>query len=706
MTAFNNYFTGTVSVNNGGTVVTGVGTFWNSTNNVRPGDLIQIGSTLCFISDVTGPGTIVIPAFAGVTVAGVAYTIFQVSPLRFVQGQAMADISAFVAATQTDGWIVYVTPIQLVPNPSYGKDGQWAWQYTTGTWWLKAAGVWGISGPPTAGGSMRPIVVFDGDSMMVNSIVDPLSVDTIFKKICAPFGDAVFYNFAHGGDKIQDTITKFSATGGPGTIPIAAGRIAIYIESCGTNNTVDGSGDSALTNYNRKKSLWALAYAAGYTHVISHSLPVRGDGADATNDLRIQINTLLYSVPSLVNGIVPLHAILTDPSDLSMYDSGGVHHTTNGYTVWAKALCDTILGVSRLKFKASDNLAFNSSGAINQLNGTTAITANGYIYDGCELYFNTSGSMAVSAKWNTATPPLNRKGYSELTVTATQAVIGSTDFLCLRFPVEADRIKSLRNGKRSARPFSITFPTNWPVGNYSGVVYNPAFSRSYPFQFAQTTSGVWQDNYIENIPGEPTGFWPVDSSRGMNIIVTIAAGNSLLGILNQWQSASLYGATGFQRNGVAALDTFKTGIATIVDGIYAPNGQELSGPMLRTDLEELKIAKRYVRSNFTNGVLPANAFQTNNFIAIAILSNDVTSDRIQFSEPMASIPTVTLFSSLNGGPPTAGQFQALIGGVWINGTGSQAVHKTIDGFAVDFTATLAVNSSCLIAGNWIAKSLI
>jgi hypothetical protein len=147
MTTVNTYSTGTVSVSANGTVVTGVGSIWSGVN-VRSGDLLQIGDFQTIISDVTGVTGLTIPPWGGGAQSAVAYTIWQTSPLRFVGGQAMADVSALIAVLNGMGTIYAVSGD--TPDPSIGEDGQFALKTNTGAWqlWLKVGGVWELQGQP------------------------------------------------------------------------------------------------------------------------------------------------------------------------------------------------------------------------------------------------------------------------------------------------------------------------------------------------------------------------------------------------------------------------------------------------------------------------------------------------------------------------------------------------------------------------------
>jgi hypothetical protein len=143
--AFPSYATGTVSVTAGGTVVTGVGTLWTSTN-VQPGDEILIAGREVVVMDFTDATHLVINPWQGTTVSGVAYKVIQSSLFRGRLTQTMAEVSEIVATMTTDGFYVFVPSVATVPNPSYGKEGQFALQATTGKLWLKEGGVWTFVG--------------------------------------------------------------------------------------------------------------------------------------------------------------------------------------------------------------------------------------------------------------------------------------------------------------------------------------------------------------------------------------------------------------------------------------------------------------------------------------------------------------------------------------------------------------------------------
>lgn len=150
-TPLNSYSTGTVAVSADGTVVTGTSTIWSSAGNVKPGDLFQSGHYVVPITDVTDDTHFTITPWPGSTLSGASYTIWKVSQQRIVGSTYAQAVDNLVTALDTTGFFVFVRPSLTVPDPSLGDDGQYAFQPTTGAYWLKTGGVWVASGSPAAG---------------------------------------------------------------------------------------------------------------------------------------------------------------------------------------------------------------------------------------------------------------------------------------------------------------------------------------------------------------------------------------------------------------------------------------------------------------------------------------------------------------------------------------------------------------------------
>ena len=140
------YSVGTVSVGVGDTTVVGVGGLWSQSTNVRQWDLISIdnGPLVPIIASAADDTHVTIPAWTGAAKAAVTYVIYQISPLRFVGGQAMADVDNMLANLNTDGWYRYVNPAFADPTAAKltANEGQFALKYSTRQVWIMTGGVW------------------------------------------------------------------------------------------------------------------------------------------------------------------------------------------------------------------------------------------------------------------------------------------------------------------------------------------------------------------------------------------------------------------------------------------------------------------------------------------------------------------------------------------------------------------------------------
>jgi nitrogen fixation protein len=95
------YAVGTCSVNNAGTVITGVGTTWSGVN-VREFDFISInGLAAVPITEVTDPTHLKIPPWTGANQAGVTYVIYKNYNGRVVGVAAAEDVATMIALLGT-----------------------------------------------------------------------------------------------------------------------------------------------------------------------------------------------------------------------------------------------------------------------------------------------------------------------------------------------------------------------------------------------------------------------------------------------------------------------------------------------------------------------------------------------------------------------------------------------------------------------------
>lgn len=152
------YATGTVSVSDNGTVVTGLDTLWQR-SNAREGDRIVIdpaaGHPEVTVLSIDGKQSLTLaqPWTYGAK-TNVPYKIIKGSIDRTVGVRAFDDIDAVIAAFNADGFYMFIPPDEEGPDDSNGYDGQYARQPTTGKEWVKIDGEWVYRGIYAAFGIM------------------------------------------------------------------------------------------------------------------------------------------------------------------------------------------------------------------------------------------------------------------------------------------------------------------------------------------------------------------------------------------------------------------------------------------------------------------------------------------------------------------------------------------------------------------------
>jgi hypothetical protein len=145
---FPTYSSGTVSVDAGGTLVTGTGVYW-SRAHARRGDIIKIDNEpwelILDVAAITSPEDaqeLTIEAWHGAAKTDVPYVIGNTSR-EWIEGPlAAADVHRVFAALNSSGFEIVVHPAASEPDMSDGDDGQYAWQPATGKRWVKVDGEW------------------------------------------------------------------------------------------------------------------------------------------------------------------------------------------------------------------------------------------------------------------------------------------------------------------------------------------------------------------------------------------------------------------------------------------------------------------------------------------------------------------------------------------------------------------------------------
>jgi hypothetical protein len=649
------YSTGTVSVAAGGTTVTLVGGLWSSVN-ARPGDMIAIGNGLALLADVPDTLHATIPAWGGGAQAAVAYTVYQVSPLRFAGAQAMADVSTLVAAFNTSGFIFFVPIGAASPDPSYGNEGQYAHQPSTGLWWQKLSGVWTATGAPIAGyggtsatslaiGTGAKVfatqinLAYNGARVRAASAAAPAA--NWMEGVCSYAGgtltmtaDASFGSGSHadwlfsiaGQPQSFDTLSVHGAD-----IPSAA---TLNLETA-TGYLVDITGTAGITAITLGEGHRRVTRFAGVVAIAASGSLVPPYGAGYATTAGDIIEWVGYA-----GGIVCAASILP---------ASAVAARTAIFAAPTSAL-------------AFNNMAINPGMEIDQehVGAAVTLTATGslqftYLLDGVMAGYR--GTFIANAQQVAAPAGMPAKNALKITVGTAQASLGANDELTIMFPVEGVRTSRLLLGTGLASPQSLGF---WIQGHrnaaYSGSIMNAAKTRAYPFSFAITAADTPQwisfsRATASEILADTAGTWLNDINVGMYISICLAGGSSRVGAAAAWTapaSPGLVGVTG-TTNGVAAIsDVFYISNVISLPGLELPASAATS-LMVRPFDQELSLCMRHWEKSYPYATALGTASITGAEMFIVSASSGATVGKnVDFKIAKRAAPSAVLFSTQTG----------------------------------------------------------
>lgn len=360
------YDIGTVAVTAAGavTVTTGI---WNDAN-VQPGDSISIdGGPALLIRSKSDTSHAQIVGWDGGDVSGKSYVVFQNASYRFDDVELGLDLKDQVTALNKINYFIPVQDDEAAPDPSLGDENQRAFKDLTGEWWKKEGGVWVRKSSPY-GMQTAPIFSFEGDSLTNTSVHGTWPL--LIREQSGFFGRGNHHQFAASGETAATMVGEYASQAG--ALAIAAEQEAYFFLWAGTNDIT--AGDSASTIYGNLKTLWVAARTTGYK-VVAFTIMPRGDINSTQNDVRIALNALILSDPSLYDFVVRPDVIFSNPADTVNYISDTLHLTDAGNAIIARHVIAAVLGVQTVPAAPFDamahsNLVINGACEVAQEAGT------------------------------------------------------------------------------------------------------------------------------------------------------------------------------------------------------------------------------------------------------------------------------------------------------------------------------------------------
>lgn len=561
------YFTGTVSVTNLGTTVTGVGVMWSGIN-AREGDFFVRADGAAVITEVTNASTLQITPWPGATVSGGTYAIEQNYVGRVVGVAAAEDVGVMLEKLHTDGLPFIVNPDETVPDPSYGDEGQFAFQPSTGKWWVKQGGVWVISQGLTALG-------YGGTS--ATSVAIGLSPPA--KVFTTQTG------LAYNGARVRAASAANLANFMEGRSTYSGTTLTM------TCDLIGGSGTFA-------DWLFSVAGVQGVQGPIGPQ-GVKGDTGPKGDTGASGAGTGNVNGPA---SAVADHIATFNGTTGTLIKDGGQAIAFVRYDA-AQALTAGQQAQGRQNVYAApfDALAYsgmqiNGSMEVSQEAPGTVTTSGKYVCDGWALGF--SGLTGGFASQDTAGAIPGFPGRIYLSVNLAKPSLAAGDNLFLYHRIEGYRTSRLGWGTASAQPITIGFwSAHSLVGTYSVAVRNSAFNRSYVATYTQNVASAAEYKTI-TIPGDTTGTWLLTNGVGIEIIFTAASGTtSTAPAANTWAAGGFIAAPGQVNIAVGASNFMVLTGVVVLPGLEAPSAAR-SPLIMRPYDQELLTCMRYYEKSY------------------------------------------------------------------------------------------------------------
>jgi hypothetical protein len=186
------------------------------------------------------------------------------------------------------------------------------------------------------------------------------------------------------------------------------------------------------------------------------------------------------------------------------------------------------------------NRVVNPMMLIQQQNGATVGTVNGF-YSADQWLFGVNTTGAASNVWIQRRTPLGSNYVMRLSVTTAQASLAAGNYLALAQYIEGTRIAEFGWGVANAKQIVVRFGFKGPAGTYSLALRNAAGNRAYAANFTITAGQANTDtSQIFVIPGDTTGTWPVDTSKALELWITVAAGTTYQVAPGAWSGSGGY----------------------------------------------------------------------------------------------------------------------------------------------------------------------
>ena len=282
------------------------------------------------------------------------------------------------------------------------------------------------------------------------------------------------------------------------------------------------------------------------------------------------------------------------------------------------------------------NMIINGGMMVNQRYGDTANTpADGnYTIDRWQAWMSTGSKFSV-----TRSDDHPDDFHKSLLVTSlSAATVGADHEHGLTTKIEGHDMARLAFGTSSAKSATLSFYVKSSLtGTFGGLVANSALNMSYVFSYTISSANTWERKTI-TIPATTSGSFGTGSSNGLQVHFEFGVGSNRTAAVG-WQTNTAVRGVNSQVNLIA------TNAATWrMTGLQLEVGDHATSFEHKSFAQELALCQRYYDKSYAHGTTPGTATDTGAVINSLFGTMAYAGMPVEFSQPMRTNPTVTLYS--------------------------------------------------------------
>jgi len=345
------------------------------------------------------------------------------------------------------------------------------------------------------------------------------------------------------------TFTSLNLTGAL-TYGTATGNRTISTSATITNGTITNLSNTSGTIATLNSTTGTIATLNSTTGTITTLNSTTGTIA-ALNSTTGTIATLNSTTGTITNLSTTLAGDFTISQGTGTLGTSGVTLGTYGgatsipvLAIDAKGRVTTASTSAITSNTGFRNRIINGDMRIDQRNAGASVTLDGsgvYPIDRFRCDEDTDGTATGQRVTDAPSGFINSL---KITTTSSDASLTASQYVAINHFIEGFNTSDLAFGTASAKTITISFWVKSSLtGTFAGGIDNNAGNRSYVFNYTISSADTWENKTI-TIPGDTSGTWLTDNSRGIGLRFALGTGSNFEGTVNSWQSGSKFSSSG------------------------------------------------------------------------------------------------------------------------------------------------------------------